>query len=253
MGHGHTQLDEADKEPIGAKLWPLFRMLGAAGIVGLVLLVIGVVLEAAGGEGSNWQGRFFYAYLIGYSFVLALTVGMVALVILTHLFRAGWVVAVRRVPETFAANFWFVGVLGLPILVGAMMTDAPLYSWSASLEVATERLEKAEAFIHEMNHDHGDHEEEHAEDHASADTADVIYVASEPTDAEGKEEVKSDSPLAGMSEEYLEAASAMVRAGQAYPDDKEQAAIIQDMYYQSLLGYMLDYKRYGGKLAGGEL
>jgi len=42
----------------------------------------------------------------------------------------------------------------------------------------------------------------------------------------------------------------MVAAGNAYPDDPEQARIIQQAYYQTLLGYMLDYKRYGGMLAG---
>jgi len=248
VAHGHTQLDEADKEPIGAKLWPMFRMLGAAAIVGLVLLVIGVVIESAGDEG-NWQGRFFFAYLIGYTFVLGLTVGSVALVILTHLFRAGWVVAVRRVPETFAANFWFVGVLGLPLLVAAMMPNAPLYPWSASEDVANERLHAAEEFLHELNHPaHGGHDEGHeghGEAHSQIDTPELLYVAADSGDGE---KPKEESPLAEPTAEYKAAASAMVKAGRAYPDNKAQARIIQEAYYQTLLGYMLDYKRYGGKL-----
>ncbi len=250
MAHGHTKLDEADKEPIGAKLWPMFRLLGAAAIVGLVLLVIGVVIEAAGEEG-NWQGRFFFAYLIGYTFVLGLTVGSVALVILTHLFRAGWVVAVRRVPETFAANFWFVGVLGIPVLVGAMMPDAPLYPWSASLEIADQRLHEAEEFLHDLNHPaHGGHDEGHEGDgQALADTPSVLYVAAD-AESEHNGEAHEENPLAVPNEAYREAATAMVQAGNAYPKDKEQARIIQEAYYQSLLGYMLDYKRYGGALAG---
>ena len=111
MAHGHTQLDQADTQPIGAKLWPTFRVLGGAALLGLVLLVVGSLMH---GDGA--MRRFFFAYLIGYTFIVGLSVGAVALVILTHLFRAGWVVAVRRVPETFAANFWFVGLLGLPLL-----------------------------------------------------------------------------------------------------------------------------------------
>lgn len=248
MAHGHTQLDEADKQPIGAKLWPLFRMLGAAAIVGLVLLVIGVLFESMQ-DGGDWVGRFFFAYLIGYTFVVGLTVGSVALVILTHLFRAGWVVAVRRVPETFAANFWFVGVLGLPILVGAMMTDAPLYPWSASLEVADKRLHDAEEFLHLL--EKKGHHENHGETHAAREEGapEVLYVADQPGDADAAEK-HGESPLAVPSDEYIAAATAMVRAGNAYPDDKDQARIIQQAYYQSLLGYMLDYKRYGGQLAG---
>jgi hypothetical protein len=240
VGHGQHKLDEADREPIGAKLWPMFRLLGAAAIVGLVLLVVGVFFD------ERSMSRFFYAYLIGYSFVLSLTVGAVAMVILTHLFRAGWVVAVRRVPETFAANFWFVGVLSLPIIVGAMMPDAPLYSWSASLEVAEERLAEAENFIHEMEHpSHGGHDD----DVAQADTADSLYVAAD-VEASEAGEGESESPIAVPNETYRDAALAFVAAGNAYPADKEEAAIIQDMYYQSLLAYMLDYKRYGGKLGG---
>lgn len=240
MAHGQHKLDEADKEPIGAKLWPTYFKLAALAAVGLVLLLIGVVFE-----GSDWLSRGLFAYLIGYTFVLGLTVGSVALVILTHLFRAGWVVAVRRVPETFAANFWFVGVLGLPLLVGAMMPNAPLYPWSASLEVANERLHAAEKFLHDMHHAHDD---DHAEDdHALVETPEVLYVAADADDEEAEHEA---SPLAEPSEAYQAAASAMVKAGKAYPEDKEQARIIQEAYYQSLLGYMLDYKRYGGQLAG---
>lgn len=254
MGHAHTQLDEADKEPIGAKLWPLFRVLGAVAIVGLVLLVVGVLFD------DRATSRFFHAYLIGYSYVLALTVGAVALVILTHLFRAGWVVAVRRVPETLAANFWFVGVLGLPVLFGAMMTDAPLYSWSMKMtsddpdEVTAEsRLHEAEAFIHKLEHPH-DHEkgQEQGDGHALSDTAEVVYVAGDATN--GKDgDAHSESHTVEMSEEFIAATKAMVDAGQAYPNNKEEAAIIQEMYYQTLLAYMLDYKRYGGQLAGDEL
>lgn len=244
MAHGQHKLDEADKEPIGAKLWPTYFKLAALAAVGLVLLLIGVVFE-----GSDWLSRGLFAYLIGYTFVLGLTVGSVALVILTHLFRAGWVVAVRRVPETFAANFWFVGVLGLPLLVGAMMPNAPLYPWSASLEVANERLHAAEKFLHDMHHAHDHaHDDDHAEDdHALVETPEVLYVAADADDEEAEHEA---SPLAEPSEAYQAAASAMVKAGKAYPEDKEQARIIQEAYYQSLLGYMLDYKRYGGQLAG---
>lgn len=248
MAHGHTQLDEADKEPIGAKLWPTFRLLGAAAIVGLVLLVIGVLFESMQEDG-DWAGRFFFAYLIGYTFVLGLTVGSVALVILTHLFRAGWVVAVRRVPETFAANFWFVGVLGLPILVAAMMPNAPLYPWSASLEVANKNYKEASKFLDDLHHAHDDHDHDHADDHALIESVNALYVATEPTDGE-KADAKAESPLTEPDPAYREAALAMVKAGNAYPEDKELARIVQKMHYTSLLSYMLDYKRYGGQLDG---
>ena len=249
MAHGQTKLDEADKEPIGAKLWPTFFKLGAVALVGLVLLIIGAALD------DRALSRFFFAYLIGYTFVLGLSVGSVALVILTHLFRAGWVVAVRRVPETFAANFWMVGLLGLPVLVGAMMPDAPLYPWSASLDVATEKLHHAEKFIHdyEAGHHPGSHDEhhgeEHAEDHAALEIETGEFYVAADADAEGEESHEGHGhETAELSKGYENAAAAL--AGMAYPEDKEYAIDVQDAYYQVLLGYMLDYKAYGGALDG---
>ncbi|MGB0766927.1 MAG: hypothetical protein ACPGYV_04390 [Phycisphaeraceae bacterium] len=238
------------------QLWPVFRMLGAGALIGLVLLVVGVAFE-----GADWMSRFFFAYLIGYAFVLGLTVGAVALVILTHLFRAGWVVAIRRVPETFAANFWFVAILSLPIIVAAMMPNAPLYPWSASLEVAQERLDKAKAFIH--HHESESHGDDHAharlrlsDDVAPASDVDsqsyfVAAAAGEYVHADGDDhdhphDNSGGSGTAQLTEGYEQAAAAM--AGMAYPEDREAARAIQYHYYQSMLGYMLDYKRYGGLL-----
>lgn len=249
MAHGHTKLDEADKQPIGAKLWPAFRILGAASLVGLVLLVIGMIME-----GADWQRRFFFAYLIGYCFVVALTVGSVALVILTHLFRAGWVVAVRRVPETFAANFWFVGLLGLPLLLAVFDTTAPLYPWSIQMssddpEVVTAETElrDAEHFVHDYLH--GGH---HDEDAGHADAGDPGEKEGEHKDAEGKENHgKPGDGHVTKSPAYEEAKANIERkAGDAYPEDREQAREVQSKFYDTLLYYMLDYKRFGGHLAG---
>lgn len=249
MAHGQHKLDEADKEPIGAKLWPTYFKLAAVALIGLVVLLVGVAFS-----GSDWLSRGLFAYLIGYTFVLGLTVGSVALVILTHLFRAGWVVAVRRVPETFAANFWFVAVLGLPLLFGVFNPNAPLYPWSASREVADQRLAEAEHFLHELNHPaHGGHDAGHegigGDEYTSAEPADVLYVASDAADDDHGDGHEGESPLVEKSEAYEAAINAMVKAGDAYPEDKELARIIQGYYYDSLLGYMLDYKRYGGQLA----
>jgi len=250
VAHGHTQLNEADTQPIGARLWPTFRVLALGALVGAVLLILGVVLE-----GERWQSRFFFAYLIGYCFVLGLSVGMVALVILTHLFRAGWVVAVRRVPETFAANFWFVGLLALPILVAAIMDDAPLYPWSASLDNANAQLHAAEHFIHEREkggHHGGDHDEhgDHAEPpQAAADPDDGFYVAATADGAGAEESAASEEQNdTGVAAGGYQAAVSGI-AGMAYDGaSREENREIQKNYYISLLSYMLDYKRYGGQL-----
>lgn len=265
MAHGHHQLDEADKQPIGAQLWPTFRLLGIGAAIGLVMLVVGVLFQ-----GENWQGRFFYAYLIGYCFILALTIGSVALVILTHLFRAGWVVAVRRVPETFAANFWIVAILSIPILVGAMIPTAPLYPWSASLAEADKRLHAAEKFIHDRHHshehhgdhgddhdDHKDHAEGHGDAQALVDDATEFYVAANAMDEassdgdagshDGDGKQAGYGPAVEKSAGYDAAAATM--AATVYDGaDRAENRKIQKAYYTTMLSYMLDYKRYGGQL-----
>ncbi len=248
MAHGHTTIDEADKQPMGAKLWPMFRLLVAGIALGAVVLVIGLVLE-----GTDWKRRFFFAYLVGYTFVLGLTVGSVALVVLTHLFRAGWVVAVRRVPETFAANFLLVGLLGIPILVSAVMPDAPLYPWSASKDDVEAKIAAASERIHAL--EHGEHHAEEA-DHAEptpaehADHGQGYFVASD-ADSAAPHTAPASGEAAGPAQAYIDATERM--PGMSYPPDTTQALQMQQDYYWTLLGYMLDYKRFGGALDGMEL
>jgi hypothetical protein len=95
--------------PLGERLWK------RASAVGVASLAVSVGIAAATPDG--WH-RFFFAYLVGFAFVLSLALGSLYFVLLHHLTNSGWSVVVRRVPEVFAGALPFLAVLGLPLLLG---------------------------------------------------------------------------------------------------------------------------------------
>ncbi|MEM1355546.1 MAG: hypothetical protein AAGH88_11750 [Planctomycetota bacterium] len=246
------KIDELDKTPLGSRLSPAKAIaLGAVGVGGL-LLITGFF----GGRSTLLGGgleRIMFAYLIAYAFFLALTVGSLALVVLTTLFRAGWVVAVRRVPETFAANFLFMGILALPIIFVALFGNGMLYPWSKDMEQFGEEVHQAEEFLHDLHGGHDDH---------AADTPNSIAGQEEDEDGYHNAVFVADTDPHARDghggDEHADHGHAHDHSnqhpapGMAYPDDPELALKIQQANYTTLLAYMLDYKRYGGMLLGKE-
>ncbi|MFI4859478.1 MAG: hypothetical protein ACIAXF_02230 [Phycisphaerales bacterium JB063] len=242
MAHGPTHIDEADKTPMGAKAWPAWRTCIILAIVGLVLLATAMIPADVTLVGGG-MSRLMFAYLVGYCFFLALTVGSVAIVILTHLFRAGWVVAVRRVPETFAANFLWVGILALPIIITALVdSKGSIYPWAMSMDELDKRIHHADEVLH---HGGGHHDEDaHHDDEGHADTdADVTILPVAET------EHGHDDPQAGHAAADGTHALTGQPLGSAYPEDRDEALAIQEAEYTTLLAYMLDYKRFNGEVA----
>jgi hypothetical protein len=110
----------------------------AANAVKIPAWIIGIIgLAAAAGLATVLEpgfGRFYHAYLISFGFVLAISVGSLFFVLVTHLVRAGWCTSFRRIPESLAAALPYLGVMALPIIVSVMSKDASLYPWAISLE-----------------------------------------------------------------------------------------------------------------------
>jgi hypothetical protein len=98
------------------------------GAVGLCALGLGVLL----GERAD----FFRAYLTSLTFYLSLALGALVFVLLSHLMRAGWSVALRRVAEIVAWTLVPLAPLTLLILFG--MHD--LYEWTHADAVAADAL-----------------------------------------------------------------------------------------------------------------
>ena len=100
------------------------RVVGWAGVVGLLALVGGVLLGRAADDG---MARFFCSYLVNYCFFLSLGLGALFFVPLQHVTHSGWSVAVRRLAEIISADLLLLAVLGVPLVAGA----PALYEWLA--------------------------------------------------------------------------------------------------------------------------
>lgn len=90
--------------------------------VGIAALVVALAVGLGGGAGQ----RVLFAYLIGWSFCVSVALGALLFVMIQHLVKARWSVALRRIPEAIAANFPLLALAGLPILFGTHS----LYHWS---------------------------------------------------------------------------------------------------------------------------
>jgi hypothetical protein len=98
-----------------------------AQVVGVVGLVAAVVLGYFANDDFR---RFFYSYLIGYVFFLAIALGGLFFVLLQHATKAGWSVTVRRIAEWFASSLPLMAVLSVPILAAVIAGHGSLYPWA---------------------------------------------------------------------------------------------------------------------------
>jgi len=113
-------------------LW--FRVLLAIGVSGLS----GAFALAAGTAGG-WA-RFYPSYLVSFVFFLSLALGALFFVLVQHVTRAGWSVAVRRLAEGIAPNVFLpMAFLAAPVLYGL----PTLYPWTDTAAVAADHLLQA--------------------------------------------------------------------------------------------------------------
>src|SRR5690349_7629623 len=95
--------------PLDLSKWrnvPLYLIVGGAVFIG-----IGFIFA-----GSNGVRQFAYSWLLAFMFFLSLGLGALFLVIIHHLFDAGWSVPIRRFCEHIATLLWkLMPILFLPI------------------------------------------------------------------------------------------------------------------------------------------
>lgn len=96
----------------------------AIALLGIVAAVVNCQFVEDGGR------RFLQGYLVAFAFVLSVSLGSLFFVLIQHLMRAGWAVAVRRLAEIFCLNILVVGVLFLPIALSVWQGDGLIYSWA---------------------------------------------------------------------------------------------------------------------------
>ncbi len=90
--------------------------------------VIGLGITAFGGVSSPAQ--FFRSYLVGFLFVLGVTLGCLGLLMLQHLTGGHWGILIRRPLESATRTLPLLAVLFLPVAFGLRQ----LYVWTGPME-----------------------------------------------------------------------------------------------------------------------
>jgi hypothetical protein len=85
-------------------------------------------IAKCGGHTSKWA-RFFYAYVVGWSYIVSISIGMMWLVILHHLTRSRWSVVVRRLAEAMTGAFPLMWIAGLGFVLPVVAGYQDLYYW----------------------------------------------------------------------------------------------------------------------------
>jgi len=197
--HGHKELEPAELRMLGSKgeriaMWGLL-----AAVVGLVLTLVSIPLSAGGVQ------HFFHAYLVNYSFFLTLSLGALAFILFQHLFRGGWSVVVRRVPEVVAANMGVLFVLFVPVIITVAIQSGVLYDWVEEINSADDSYAAATYEPADMGQDfqivlaenkHGTHahvekpDRDHHDDHDHA--AEEAMATTAPHDHGDEDHAEGD-------------------------------------------------------------
>jgi hypothetical protein len=96
-------------------------------VIAVVFLALSIVLGAANGD--HWK-RFFYAYVIGWSYIFSICVGVFWLILLHHLVRGRWATVVRRIAEAMTMAFPVVFASGLVFVIALLAGYKDLYYWA---------------------------------------------------------------------------------------------------------------------------
>ncbi len=86
-------------------------------------------VDATTGEPARWA-RFLYDYVIGWSYIFSICVGVFWLVLLHHLVRGRWATVVRRIAEAMATALPWVFAAGLVFVIPLVAGYDNLYFWA---------------------------------------------------------------------------------------------------------------------------
>ncbi len=110
---------------------PLF-----VGVAGILLSLVGAFTastpEAATRAGLSW--------LIGMTFWTGLSIGVLLLVLIHHIFDAGWSTVIRRTHEHWLAVFKWLALLFVPLVVVSWMHPGVIWGWMDAAKVGGDIL-----------------------------------------------------------------------------------------------------------------
>src|SRR5262249_9491912 len=75
-------------------------------------------------------GRFFYAYVIGWSWILSIALGSLLYVLIHHAVKAKWSVTTRRLAEILAGTLPIIFVAGLVFIIPILAGNKTIYFWA---------------------------------------------------------------------------------------------------------------------------
>ena len=138
----HTPPTLPDGEKILASDWAPRTMK-----IGMVLAVLGILATAAlAWPATDGGAHLLHAYLLALMYFLSLGIGALFFVLLQHLTKAGWSVALRRVAELVAGSLPLTALLFVPILVSmGWQHNASLFPWVDAEHVAGDALLRGKA------------------------------------------------------------------------------------------------------------
>ena len=88
------------------------------GLAGLALTALGIFVSGA--------QNVAYSYLVGFTFCTAITIGMMMLILIHHIFDASWSVLIRRQFEHGISAFKWLALLFLPLVVATLFYQRDL-------------------------------------------------------------------------------------------------------------------------------
>lgn len=106
------------------------------GGAGIVLTAIGAFM-ASGPESAN---RIGLSWLIMLTFWTGLTIGVLLLVLIHHIFDAGWSTVLRRTHEHWLAAFKWLAVLFVPLILVAWFRPGLVWKWTDAIKVGGDIL-----------------------------------------------------------------------------------------------------------------
>lgn len=100
----------------------------------LVAGLIGLALTAAGLFAGDVRGVAL-SYVVGISYWSAVAIGMLLLVLIHHIFDAGWSTVIRRQFEHGLSAFKWLGLLFIPLLICVWIKPGLIWPWMDTASV----------------------------------------------------------------------------------------------------------------------
>ncbi len=119
-------------DPLAPTKSELYPFTGASrgfvipGLIGLVIIAVSIFV----GMSEIFLEQFYFSYLIGWVFCLSIALGCLFIVLIKHLVRAEWIVALRRIPEAASVSFPLLAILFIPILISLFDAHGPYHHWT---------------------------------------------------------------------------------------------------------------------------